>query len=160
MAKEIDVSVSGVVKKVKEVPLGVSGVVKKAKKGVCGVGGAVKTFFEAVTTLYSSTSTTSVNLWSSPVNLGSKIDFSKYSKLTITVYLENPYEYAWIFFDDIDNGYIENTTYFSGTSGTYTLTYDISSVSGSYQKIGMVNGSSRGDYSYTMSGYIKSITVE
>ena len=47
MAKQIDVSVGGVVKKVKKVPLGIGGVVKEAKKGVCGVGGVVKTFFES-----------------------------------------------------------------------------------------------------------------
>lgn len=47
MAKQINVSVGGVVKKVKKVPLGIGGVVKEAKKGVCGVGGVVKTFFES-----------------------------------------------------------------------------------------------------------------
>ena len=47
MAKQIDVSVGGVVKKVKKVPLGIGGVVKEAKKGVGGVGGVVKTFFES-----------------------------------------------------------------------------------------------------------------
>lgn len=45
MAKQINVGVGGVVKKVKEVPIGIGGVVKKAKKGVCGIGGVVKEFF-------------------------------------------------------------------------------------------------------------------
>ena len=53
MAKQINVSVGGVVKKVKEVPLGVGGVVKKAKKGVCGVGGVVKTFFQNQMVIFS-----------------------------------------------------------------------------------------------------------
>ena len=52
MAKQINVSVGGVVKKVKEVPLGIGGVVKKAKSGKCGVGGVVKTFFESNLVLY------------------------------------------------------------------------------------------------------------
>lgn len=53
MAKQINVGVGGVVKKVKEVPFSIGGVIKKAKKGVCGVGGVVKTFFgTAYTTDY------------------------------------------------------------------------------------------------------------
>lgn len=46
MAKEIDASVGGAIKKMKKVYAGVGGAVKEMKKGYCGVGGAVKTFYE------------------------------------------------------------------------------------------------------------------
>lgn len=52
MAKQINIGVGGVVKKVKEVPIGIGGVVKKAKKGVCGIGGVVKEFFNSSYELY------------------------------------------------------------------------------------------------------------
>ena len=52
MAKQINVSVGGVVKKVKEVPMGIGGVVKKAKKGVCGVGGVVREFYNSELVIY------------------------------------------------------------------------------------------------------------
>ena len=63
MAKQINVSVGGVVKKVKKVPLGIGGVVKEAKKGVCGVGGVVREFFaSSIITSVTKTSTTTVNV--------------------------------------------------------------------------------------------------
>ena len=52
MAKQINVSVGGVVKKVKEVPLGVGGVVKKAKSGVAGVAGVVREYFSQGLIIY------------------------------------------------------------------------------------------------------------
>lgn len=45
MAKQINIGVGGVVKKVSKVPASIGGVVKQMKKGVCGIGGVVKTFF-------------------------------------------------------------------------------------------------------------------
>ena len=55
MAKQINVSVGGVVKIVKKVPLSIGGVVKYAKKGLCGVGGVVKEFFVDVIQLWDGT---------------------------------------------------------------------------------------------------------
>lgn len=50
MAKQINVCVGGVVKKVTKVPACIGGVVKEMKKGVCGVGGAVREFFTGLDT--------------------------------------------------------------------------------------------------------------
>lgn len=52
MAKQINVGIGGVVKKVSKVPAAIGGVVKEMKKGVCGVGGVIKTFFESNFLLY------------------------------------------------------------------------------------------------------------
>ena len=48
MAKQINTSIGGIVKKVSKVRASVGGVVKTVKKGVCGVGGVVKTFFSGL----------------------------------------------------------------------------------------------------------------
>ena len=104
MAKQINVSVGGVVKKVKEVPLGIGGVVKKAKSGKCGVGGVVKTFFESNLVLYDNGETdytwegatnssgylqigTTFNPGSSGYGcyISTQIDISNYSKLRVTL---------------------------------------------------------------------------
>lgn len=53
MAKQINVGVGGVVKKVSKVPISIGGVVKQVKKGVCGVGGVVKEFFSGIITFSS-----------------------------------------------------------------------------------------------------------
>lgn len=45
MAKQINVCISGAVKKVKKVPLCIGGAIKEAKKGVCCIDGVVKEFF-------------------------------------------------------------------------------------------------------------------
>lgn len=50
MAKQINIGVGGVVKKVSKVPASIGGVVKEMKKGVCGVGGVVKEFWTALDT--------------------------------------------------------------------------------------------------------------
>lgn len=52
MAKQINVCVGGVVKKVSKVPACIGGVVKEMKKGVCGVGGVVKEFYAAGFTIF------------------------------------------------------------------------------------------------------------
>lgn len=52
MAKQINVGVGGVVKKVSKPTFSVGGVVKTAKKGVCGVGGVVKEFYAGEYVLY------------------------------------------------------------------------------------------------------------
>lgn len=53
MAKEIDVCIGGVIKKVKKVPICIGGVIKEAKKGFGGVGGYVKEFFTSNPLTYS-----------------------------------------------------------------------------------------------------------
>lgn len=52
MAKQINIGVGGVVKKVKKVPASIGGVVKEMKKGVCGIDGVVKEFFRSEFTIY------------------------------------------------------------------------------------------------------------
>ena len=52
MAKQINIGVGGVMKKVKKVPASIGGVVKEMKKGVCGVGGVVKEFFNSEFVIY------------------------------------------------------------------------------------------------------------
>lgn len=52
MAKQINVCVGGVVKKVSKVSACIGGVVKEMKKGVCGVGGVVKEFYASGFTIF------------------------------------------------------------------------------------------------------------
>lgn len=55
MAKQINIGVGGVVKKMSKVPVAIGGVVKEVKKGVCGIGGVVKEFFTSNPLTYSFT---------------------------------------------------------------------------------------------------------
>lgn len=52
MAKQINIGVGGITKKVKKVHASIGGVVKEMKKGVCGVGGVVKEFFNSEFVIY------------------------------------------------------------------------------------------------------------
>ena len=52
MAKQINVGIDGVIKKVSKVTCGVDGVVKTVKKGTCGIDGVVKEFFASELVLY------------------------------------------------------------------------------------------------------------
>ena len=107
MAKQINVSVGGVVKKVKEVPLGIGGVVKKAKSGKCGVGGVVKEFFTSELVLYDAGTSdygvvgSSCTLGDSYMTLNSvdayfyfktPIDMSGYTKVNVT-FVDNQMAY-------------------------------------------------------------------
>lgn len=79
MAKQINVSIGGTVKKVSQPYTWVGGVLKKVKKGVCGVGGVVKTFFESELILYDNGTNTAgfVSNGIQPITFGSgNITFS------------------------------------------------------------------------------------
>lgn len=71
MAKQINVGVGGVVKKVSKVPISIGGVVKQVKKWVCGVGGVVKEFFTS--SIISSVTKNNVII---STNDGTKISFT------------------------------------------------------------------------------------
>ena len=116
MAKEIDICIGGVVKKVKTVPIRIGGVTKEAKKGFCGVGGAVKEFFNSEFVLYDngnniygltvyypySSNYISYGYFGSGyinIDYGSfgvgafkipAINYSEYTKLNITLYFNPP----------------------------------------------------------------------
>lgn len=93
MAKQINVGVGGVVKKVKEVPLGIGGVVKKAKSGKCGIGGVVKTFFESELVLYdtgtqyytiNNTSSATITFNSSSISIAKPSNYANSGVYTLT----------------------------------------------------------------------------
>ena len=107
MAKQINVSVGGVVKKVKEVPLGIGGVVKKAKSGKCGVGGVVKTFYEGELTVFDSTN----GGWQNGFSFGNGT-----AKVTTSTLLYMPY-------DTYANGYVDINVPSGFSAGNYSTLY-------------------------------------
>lgn len=179
MAKQINVGVDGVVKKVKEVPLCIDGVVKKAKKGVCGVGGVVKEFFASAYQLFGNvsmvTGSNKQNLLAREITGGykfvtessyggngglyacvstsNKIDITNYSTLSITYTYVNSFstntnqcymkiDVGSAISSSLITGSVKSAVSYANawTVGeTYTITADISSLSGSYY-LGIIVG--------------------
>ena len=173
MAKQINVSVGGVVKKVKEVPLGIGGVVKKAKSGKCGVGGVVKTFYDSALVLYDNGVTDYT--WSNANNngtylsvdghqtkIGSAIDLSPYTKCYVTFqdcgYVGGqdsdnaawPYGIVYIYVAGITNSDKHHEGWTRKANAMFTLSIDISDIAGK-----MTNVQPRLDFSLFKSNWIE-----
>lgn len=128
MAKQINVGIGGVVKKIKEVPLGIGGVIKKAKKGVCSVGGVVKEFFASELVLYDGTNFTNgaVQADQYKLNYEGGTGFLSGKKLVVK-FKTAIQKSSYMRFTEFGTGASSAPVYFYGPSGNYSTSnyYDI-----------------------------------